>query len=462
MADQRHFAALSGDFNPLHMDETAARRSVIGAAAVHGVHVVLWGLEALSKSSVCPDGFQSIDVQFRNPVLLGDDVKWEIQSASDDEMRLRATVGIRPVITMRLGLTKQSIVDVDDSTPVALQPEGQAIDLAFAELEGQAGQVPFAVDTSRFAKAFPHASSRVGASRLREFAACSRLVGMICPGLRSVFGRLTLKWCAQPSSGNLHFEVINCDSRFHRVEMRVHRDGMEGTIEAYSPAASRPQPTAAELAAIVAPTAFHGQRALVVGGSRGLGELTAKLLSIGGADVVLTYASGRDEADKVAAEIQLAGGSAMPVVYDATKPASSQIAAFREQPFTHLYYFATGRISKARTKTFDAQLVAEFMQFYVYGFFDLCQSLTTQSVAPLAVFYPSTIYVENRPKGLTEYGMAKAAGEELVKDLPKLLPGIRVVSERLPRLATDQTLAVTPQDLPNAIDVLLPVLMSMR
>lgn len=45
-ADQRAFAALSGDANPLHVDAAVARRTVFGHCVVHGVHQVLWALEA--------------------------------------------------------------------------------------------------------------------------------------------------------------------------------------------------------------------------------------------------------------------------------------------------------------------------------------------------------------------------------------------------------------------------------
>ncbi len=41
---------------------------------------------------------------------------------------------------------------------------------------------------------------------------------------------------------------------------------------------------------------FTGAAALVVGGSRGLGELTAKLLAAGGGRVTITYAYGEGDA----------------------------------------------------------------------------------------------------------------------------------------------------------------------
>jgi len=50
MADQVAFAAASGDANPMHMDELAARRTQAGAPVVHGVQALLWALDALAQS----------------------------------------------------------------------------------------------------------------------------------------------------------------------------------------------------------------------------------------------------------------------------------------------------------------------------------------------------------------------------------------------------------------------------
>lgn len=71
--------------------------------------------------------------------------------------------------------------------------------------------------------------------------------------------------------------------------------------------------------------AFSGQRALVTGASRGLGEAIAKRLAADGAEVVLVARSAGD-LERVAAAIRAAGGRASARVVDVTDREASQQA----------------------------------------------------------------------------------------------------------------------------------------
>lgn len=59
-----------------------------------------------------------------------------------------------------------------------------------------------------------------------------------------------------------------------------------------------------------------GQRALVTGGSSGIGAATARALAAAGAKVVVNYLSDLDEANGVVDEIRKAGGEAVPIQAD--------------------------------------------------------------------------------------------------------------------------------------------------
>ena len=49
-ADQIRFADVSGDRNPMHLDTVLARRTQAGVPVAHGVHLLLWGLDALARA----------------------------------------------------------------------------------------------------------------------------------------------------------------------------------------------------------------------------------------------------------------------------------------------------------------------------------------------------------------------------------------------------------------------------
>jgi hypothetical protein len=59
---------------------------------------------------------------------------------------------------------------------------------------------------------------------------------------------------------------------------------------------------------------------------------------------------------------------------------------------------------------------------------------------------------------MTEYAMAKAAGELLCADLVRAFPGLTIARPRLPRLPTDQTASILPAKAHDPVATLLPLL----
>ncbi|MBK1882777.1 SDR family oxidoreductase [Luteolibacter pohnpeiensis] len=67
---------------------------------------------------------------------------------------------------------------------------------------------------------------------------------------------------------------------------------------------------------------LDGKRALVTGGSRGIGAGIAKALAAEGASVVITYERSEEKAQQVVREIEEAGGKAIAIAADSADPAA--------------------------------------------------------------------------------------------------------------------------------------------
>jgi NAD(P)-dependent dehydrogenase (short-subunit alcohol dehydrogenase family) len=307
------------------------------------------------------------------------------------------------------------------------------------------------------ARQFPAAAAWVEPSRLLGLAALSYLVGMECPGLHSIFATAAVNFVPQHEPSAIDYAVTTADERMNFVQMRIDGAGLAGTVEAFARQPPVAQMTMASVAKHVSRSEFAGQRALIIGGSRGLGEITAKVIAAGGGHPVITYARGLAEAEAVRREIVDFGATCDVLRYDATQPAGPQLASLQEPP-TQLYYFATSHIFRRKSEVFQDDLFREFAAVYMSGFYNLCMALSPRTKVGLSSFYPSSVAVEKRPRDMTEYAMAKAAGEILCADIARSVPGLRVTVKRLPRILTDQTATIVPVESADAIDVLLPII----
>jgi len=211
----------------------------------------------------------------------------------------------------------------------------------------------------------------------------------------------------------------------------------------------------------VARDEFAGVRALVIGGSRGLGEITAKIIAAGGGDVWITYHSGREDAERVTEEIRSAGFKCSYVRFDAT--ASEELAGQCEIAWkpNQLYYFATPPISLEKGDWFSPEKFHTYCRFYVNAFSSTVDSVRRLGGENLSVFYPSTIFLEQFQEHSTEYCAAKAAGELLCRHLEQLFPTVRVYAPRLERLKTDQTSGLMSIDADDSLPGMLSAIRAM-
>ncbi len=369
-----------------------------------------------------------LTASFNRGVLVGEAVGACVLS-DEEEFTLRIERNQSEMVSIRGKLGAK--VEYPETLPPMDPTECRVME--HAEVGQAMGSLPLSYCAAGASRLFPQLSAALPPFQVAVLLATTRLVGMQCPGLHSLYAAMDLSFSGEAiGTPQLNFRVVRAD-RFGALRMAVDGPGFHGELLAFLRPAPCRQAAARELARLVAGDAFSDQRAVVIGGSRGLGEVTAKLLAMGGADVTITYHRGKADAEAVAAEIAAAGGRCEVAQFDSNHPAPIAL----RQPLTHLYYFATPHIASDKTVAFSAERFAEYCRYYATNFAHTLLEVA-QSVPTIDVFYPSTVFLDDAPAHMAEYCAAKAAGEEVCKQLAKQFPGWRIYAPRLPRLHTDQ------------------------
>ena len=462
-AEQARFAHLSGDRNPLHLDAVAARRTQMGAPVVHGIHAVLWALEAaFRREKLSP---VSIQLNFLAPIYVGETASatLERRSHSDVRITISAAEALTTVVTLKLGIVRQSELPVNNCEAQTADWPRFPIELDFDHIKTQAGAFAFARHHEHVADEFPALCRAISPQRVAAIVALSRLVGMICPGLHSILKSFSLDLTEVDATEDaIRYAAVEVCERMSLVRMRVSGPGVAGEVAAFRRAPPIAQPAMEAVAARVPKGSYTGATVLVIGGSRGLGEVTAKACAAGGAAVHITYATGRADAERVAGEIVRHGGTCGVYSFDVRGNVRAQLSDIPVAP-THLYYFASRPMPPRRSGFLNASDLDDLLCVFAKGFFETCDALLAKAPGrELRAFYPSSAAVAEAPRGLTEYAMAKAAGEVLCENMNRHATGVRVLYRRLPRMLTDQTANVLRAESSPVLDILLPIVSEMQ
>ncbi len=458
LQDQVRFATWSGDYNPLHVDPVYARRSIAGGPAVHGMHIVLWALEVALEQGIAIGVPVDLHAEFLRPTLIQVPVQcWLIPVGDAGIVYLSIKTGEGNElarIKLHPGITASAAADAEimDSEAYA---EGIPVRWDWDDLRQINGDCDLRCAGQLHTRYWPHVCNACGVDFAVLLGSTSRLVGMECPGLNSLYSELHLGHSegACVPRGVLRYATTKTDFRFKFVDITIGTFAHVGKIRAFI----RPEllaPVTMDSIIDRAPdVVFRGERALVIGGSRGIGEVTAKLCAATGAEVCLTYSVGREDAERVLADIRSGGFHATIAQLDVMaddRECEVLIASFKP---THLFYCATPFIFAGQRERFSDQLLERFRGYYVSGFERVLRIAYEYGLR--YAWYPSSVALEENPGDMREYCIAKLEGEALIHSLAQELPDLAISCPRLPRTATDQTNGIVAFENADPVSVIL-------
>ena len=445
--DQLKFSTFSADVNPIHVDVVAARRSMIGKCIVHGIHGLMYALDSLKKHNGIK--VKSFEVKFLKPIpldtlihLFWNAEKNKLTIANENILFTSISIEINEMIQ------KDNLFDLKMGPPIT-SPRNLTLKQC-EEFDEQ--ELIYRGDIISGQKLFPNFFECYGKSIAAEIASTSEIVGMQIPGLHSLF--LSIK-------GNIHkrelrpsYRVLNC-SRFGVMQLSMRGRYLQCEIDAFYSRNSSQSLKMNQISESIQSNAFNKVNALIIGGSRGLGELTAKIISCGGGNSTITYSSGKSDAQEVQREIIEWGGSCNIAHLNIENNFN-----IPNQKYNQIYYFPTPKIIAEDPSNVDSYLLERYKLYYVDGFSVLLKKILEKN-SNASIFYPSTTFANEPPDNFLSYVKTKLMGESLCKEFAEK-EGVQIFYPRLPRLPTDQTLGLVPEKFEDPMGIMYPLILRMR
>ncbi len=431
--DQIAFASFSGDFNPIHISSLYARRSLTGTPIVHGINLFLCSFNALATENEY--SYEKLHICFYNPlpidqraIFIYSRSKESIKIISSDDkiicnILLKDFTNDR-IFTDSIGLKYKHNI----RTPVFHQKdiyEQRDLDPYFS------GEKKYAL------KLYPNLTKSLGIGTVSQIASLSEIIGMQVPGLNSLLTKCSIKLNSGNNKPKISIKSFNKTIGAIKIECRYQ------SLDATLSALFRPEPVnipfCSELIDKYNLINLSSIKAIIIGGSRGIGAWIAKLIAIGGGEVLITYRDGLKEANETLMDIENYSCKCQSIKFDVLKRIDDKEHSLFKK-YNSLFYFASPKILVNNNMSFNENMFKEYKNYYVDSFEYLTCHPIFNNIE--VILYPSTIFIDKLEENFREYTEAKIQGERLCKEIT-INTRKKIFCPRYPRMLTDQTISFT-------------------
>ena len=458
--DQLIFAELSGDFNPIHLDKSILRYYNYENLVVHGVHTILSFMDQCCHDVGSNKQIQSCNIDFLKPLFAGQTAKAKADFGENGKLNIAIdNSNAERLIEASVQFEDKKSYSSDNEIVCNILKLSKANENDLSAMSDIVGRISMSWEQELVKKLFPSLIISLPLYQISALLSISKLVGMHCPGRNSILSKISIEYYdGHNKDQTIKYHVKRVDKRFSKIDIMVVNPRFNANVVAFE----RPKPVRQELFADVKAkipnSAFVGQKALIVGGSRGLGEVCAKIISAGGGETFITYNKGKNDASNIRNDI-ISNDCKCDVLHlnvlDTLEEIESAVKSI--EAITHLYYFATPSIFVGKHNGFSNDIFQSFCAYYIEGLLKLINAFTISGRENLKIFVPSSVAIDEGTIGLGEYIAAKSAVEQLCQYLNRNQSQLQFYYARLPRILTDQTKTLIPTKSQNAFNVLYKI-----
>lgn len=427
------FVTLSGDNNPLHTDSLYSRRIMFGRPVIHGVYSLLKIFDFYSNSLPCMSSLISLEAKFLNPIFDGDSIVLKLD-CNEDDYKIQAYLEETKLIIIKLkfsSVLKQNLFfENTNKLPQIEQPKK----LILENISKINGNEINTVNTNLFNTIFNSLDANKAPQLYSTLLTSTRVVGVKCPGADSLYSSLNLHFATTSFNNNLfEYNVNKVYKGLSLIKIDFKSLNYVGTINAFLRKQEVQQKSLKNILQDLTKVQYPKRKALVIGGTRGLGEVCAKILGSLGYETSITYNKGIKEAKRISNEFK---ENNLNLTFFQYNVLDSKKDFLKDKVYDYIFFFATPHIKTSNSQLIDNKLLDYFNNFYLNGFFSIVNSIKNKKTR---FFFPSSVFIDEFPKYLKEYAISKKISEYYSEQYNKQ-KGVKIIHyPRLKKVKTDQT-----------------------
>lgn len=430
------FAKNSGDFNPLHLDEKYSSRYLFGRRIAHGSLVLSL---VLKKTTLSNDIITDLKCLFLKPIYINDFLNFEIKNYKNFQSIIVKKSNKEKVIDILIAKKNQKLNHQKFSLKrTNLKTELISKIREEKDIKKNIGKV------KNINLYFKKKNFLTLNKNLFYFILLvSKEIGMNYPGRRSLF--LSCRFKLQNTQfKESNFKILDFDKNLSSLTAEYNFGYY--TCETKSlllPNKKKIINTDKKLNLSLSKSFFF----LVIGGSRGLGLLTTRILLNSGFNVTSTYFLNKDELVKLKKIFPL---TLKIIKINILEKKDKQRILNILYKYDYIFYFSSCKIIKTG-QYFDKQYFNNLKLFYL-NFLQFIIFNKNRLKSNCKVFFPSTIFLDDKfkSKQFSEYTKAKKEVENVSEKFNKAHRKL-FYNYRLKAFDTDQNYSLYKKKIKNDV-----------